>query len=147
MTTYEIPKARWPAELRPILKDDAFLAFIAIPPSDSANYDAIKTALLVRAGVSPTARIQTLLAMEQKNDQTAAQVYGKILDTLRDFATDMTLDKCFLENLALEIVYRQVQPHYGGTGPLFILLSSFPFFFCFIVFLYMSAGCVSTIRT
>ena len=34
----------------------------------------------------------------------------------------------------------------GGTRPLFILLSSFPFF-CFIVFLYMSAGCVSTIRT
>ena len=143
MTTYEIPKARWPAELRPILKNDAFLAFIAIPPSDSANYDAIKTALLVRAGVSPTARIQTLLAMEQKNDQTAAQVYGKILDTLRDFATDMTLDKCFLENLALEIVYRQVQPHYGGTGPLFILLSSFPLFLLHCVPLYVCRLCIN----
>ena len=34
----------------------------------------------------------------------------------------------------------------GGTGPFFFYYEVF-LFFCFIVFLYMSAGCVSTIRT
>ena len=35
---------------------------------------------------------------------------------------------------------------YGGSSPWSINFSQY-FFFCFIVFLYMSAGCVSTLRS
>ena len=37
--------------------------------------------------------------------------------------------------------------HYTGEGGPFFFVGMLKTFFCFIVFLYMSAGCVSTIRT
>ena len=59
MEAYSIPKAKWPAELRTILKDEALAAFMTVPPADINNYDKIKTAILVWAGISPTNKSAT----------------------------------------------------------------------------------------
>lgn len=56
MIAYNIPKTKWPAELRAILKDNALAAFLAVAPTNSNNYEKIKTATLTRAGISTTSR-------------------------------------------------------------------------------------------
>ena len=96
MEAYSIPKAKWPAELRAILKDEALSAFMTVSPADINNYDKIKTAILVRAGISPTNRVQRLLQMQPRLGQTAAQVYGHITNTLIQFSEGMTIYQIIL---------------------------------------------------
>ena len=52
MQAYNIVKTKWPSELRAILKDSALTAFLAVPPAQAVNYDAIKAAILTQAGIS-----------------------------------------------------------------------------------------------
>ena len=93
-----------------ILQDDALAAFLALPASQANNHDAIKTALLVRAGISTTSSIQALLQLNPKFGATAAQFYGSTKDTLTSFAFGMSLSD-FIDHLALEMTYKVVAPH------------------------------------
>ena len=52
MTAHKVDKGRWPHYLAPQLTGKAQLAFAALPVSDSADYDAIKTAVLVRYDIN-----------------------------------------------------------------------------------------------
>ena len=52
MQAYNIVRTKWPSELRAILKDSALTAFLAVPPAQAVNYDAIKAAILTQAGIS-----------------------------------------------------------------------------------------------
>ena len=42
MEAYKIPKAKWPVELHAILKDEALVAFMTVPPADINNYEPFK---------------------------------------------------------------------------------------------------------
>ena len=110
MTAFRVPQERWSTELRMILQDDALAAFLALPTSQANNYDAIKTALLVRAGISATSSIQALLQLNPKFGATAAQFYGSTKDALTSFASGMSLSD-FIDHLALEMTYKVATPH------------------------------------
>ena len=110
MTAFRVPQERWSTELRMILQDDALAAFLALPTSQANNYDAIKTALLVRAGISTTSSIQALLQLNPKFGATAAQFYGSVKDALTSFASGMSLSD-FIDHLALEMTYKVATPH------------------------------------
>ena len=78
MAAYDLPRRRWPAELRPALKEDALRAFFKMPAADADDYDLVKVAILTRAGGSPTSKPQQLLLLVPKAGQTAAQAYGEL---------------------------------------------------------------------
>ena len=110
MTAFRVPQERWSTELRMILQDDTLAAFLALPTSQANNYDAIKTALLVCAGISMTSSIQALLQLNPKFGATAAQFYGSTKDALTSFASRMSLSD-FIDHLALEMTYKVATPH------------------------------------
>ena len=72
--------------------------------------DAIKAALLVRAGISTTSSIQALFQLNPKFEATAAQFYGSTKDALTSFASGMSLSD-FIDHLALEMTYKVAAPH------------------------------------
>ena len=52
MQAYEIPRAQWTYHLAPQLTGKAQQAFAALPLGESKAYDGVKTAILLRYGVS-----------------------------------------------------------------------------------------------
>ena len=52
MQAYEIPRAQWTYHLAPQLTGKAQQAFAALPLGKSKAYDRVKTAILLRCGVS-----------------------------------------------------------------------------------------------
>ena len=72
MSVYGMPTDKWPFELHAILKGDVLDAYLAIPVTNPSNYEVIKTALLVQAGVLPNDRLQRLLHFNPRHGSTAA---------------------------------------------------------------------------
>ena len=52
MTTYNVLKDEWPAQLRALLEDDVLTAFLALMAMEAKDYDTIKPALLERIGIT-----------------------------------------------------------------------------------------------
>ena len=72
MKAYSISTDRWSAELRAILKDDALDAFLSVPTADTNSYEAVKSAILVRAGIATHSRFQKFLQFNPRFNETAA---------------------------------------------------------------------------
>ena len=85
MTTYSINKSKWPAELRAILRDEALQAFLATPRGEFYDYEEVKKAILTRAGVSTTARVQQTFSFTPTTLR-ASQVFADIKHTWTDFS-------------------------------------------------------------
>ena len=111
MTTYGINKSKWPAELRAILRDEALQAFLATPRGESYDYEEVKKAILTRAGVSTTARVQQTFSFTPSTTRTASQVFADIKDTWTDFSRGMKTIEEFIEALSLECVFKMTAPH------------------------------------
>ena len=94
----------WPAELRAILRDEALQAFLATPRGESYDYEEVKKAILTRAGVSTTARVQQTFSFTPSTTRTASQVFADIKDTWTDFSRGMKTIEEFIEALSLECV-------------------------------------------
>ena len=114
MEAYSIPKAKWPAELRAYLNDEALATYTTVSPADINNYDKIKTAILLREESLRQTECKRLLQMQPRLGQTAAQVYGHITDTLMQFSEGMTLQQ-FIKLFSLEVVYRLSVPLIGAS--------------------------------
>ena len=110
MDVHKVSRAKWPIELQAIFKGDALDAFLAVPASDANSYDAVKDALLIHAGISPTDRLQRLLHFNPCRGATAAQFFGVAKDILNNLQRNLTT-KQFIDQLALEFTYRAAQPH------------------------------------
>ena len=52
MTTYNVRKDKWPAQLWALLEDDALTAFLALMAMETKDSDTIKAALLERMGIT-----------------------------------------------------------------------------------------------
>ena len=111
MAAYDLLRQRWPAHLRPALKEDALCAFFEIPAADADDYDLVKAAILTRAGVIPISKLQQLLLLiPKKAGQAAAQTYGELKAVLNTVVGKMTLIDA-TETFALELTYRMTAPH------------------------------------
>ena len=92
------------------MKGDALDAFLAVPASDANSYDAVKDALLIHAGISPTDRLQRLLHFNPRRGAMAAQFYGMVEDILNNLQRNLTTEQ-LIDQLALEFSYRATQRH------------------------------------
>ena len=52
LSTYNVLKDEWPAQLQALLEDDALTAFLALTAMEARDYDTIKTALLEGMGIT-----------------------------------------------------------------------------------------------
>ena len=61
MTTYKVPRKRWPAELSTLLRDDLLNMAMVMSVDAAANYEQLKTLLLSHMGISTVGRMASWL--------------------------------------------------------------------------------------
>ena len=72
MEAYTIPPERLTVKLIALLKDDALCVYLSIPTINSDKYDVIKSTLLGRVGITSLSRLQHLLKLSPKHEESAA---------------------------------------------------------------------------
>ena len=82
MTAHKVDKGRWPHYLAPQLTGKAQLAFAALPVSDSADYDAIKAAILVRYDINEDAFKNRFRSSKRKDGETNREFAVRMMDSL-----------------------------------------------------------------
>ena len=82
MAAHNVDKGRWPHYLAPQLTGKAQLAFAALPVSDSADYDAIKAAILVRYDINEDAYKNRFRASKRKDGETHREFTVRMMDSL-----------------------------------------------------------------
>ena len=80
MQVYSIPTTKWAAELRTLLRGDLTDASLSIPAEHADSYEALKTALLTRMGVTTASRFELWFEPKPKGNETMAQVFHRTLD-------------------------------------------------------------------
>ena len=89
--------------------DDALDPFLSVPTADSNSYEAVKSAILVRAGIATHSQFQKFLQFNPRFNETAAQYFGTATDILRKLAEGLTMDQ-FIQTLALEFTLHTAYP-------------------------------------
>ena len=82
MTAHKVDKGRWPHYLAPQLTGKAQLAFAALPVSDSADYDAIKTAVLIRYDINEDSYKNRFRSSKRKEGETNREFGVRMMDSL-----------------------------------------------------------------
>eukprot|EP00731_Ephydatia_muelleri_P004329 Em0002g505a len=82
MTAHKVDKGRWPHYLAPQLTGKAQLAFAALPVSDSADYDAIKTAILIRYDINEYSYKNRFRSSKRKEGETNREFGVRMMDSL-----------------------------------------------------------------
>ena len=82
MTAHKVDKGRWPYYLAPQLTGKAQLAFAALPVSDSADYDAIKTAVLIRYDINEDSYKNRFRSSKRKEGETNREFGVRMMDSL-----------------------------------------------------------------
>ena len=66
-------KEEWPAELRPLLRDDTHLGFLSLPIDDAADYDLVKPTILQRMGITANSHQKCWWAVSLRPKETGTQ--------------------------------------------------------------------------
>ena len=82
MAAHKIERGRWPHYLAPQLSGKAQLAFVALPITDSANYDAIKAAILMRYDLNEEAYRNCFRTAARKVGETHREFSVRLMDVL-----------------------------------------------------------------
>ena len=82
MAAHKIERSRWPHYLAPQLSGRAQLAFVALPITDSANYDAIKAAILMRYDLNEEAYWNCFRTAVRKVGETHLEFSVWLMDQL-----------------------------------------------------------------
>ena len=82
MAAHKVDQGRWPHYLAPQLTGKAQSAFAALPVSDSADYDAIKAAILVRYDINEDAYKNRFRASKRKDGETNREFTVRMMDSL-----------------------------------------------------------------
>ena len=82
MAAHKIERSRWPHYLAPQLSGRAQLAFVALPITDSANYDAIKAAILMRYDLNEEAYRNCFRTAVRKVGETHREFSVRLMDLL-----------------------------------------------------------------
>ena len=80
MEAHKVARDRWAHHLAPQLTGKAQLAFSALPSSESADFDAIKKAVLARYDVNEEAYRRRFRALTRSNGETNREVAVKLMD-------------------------------------------------------------------
>ncbi|KAL5516832.1 hypothetical protein EMCRGX_G002255 [Ephydatia muelleri] len=82
MAAHKIERSRWRHYLAPQLSGRAQLAFVALPITDSANYDAIKAAILMRYDLNEEAYRNCFRTAVPKVGETHREFSVRLMDLL-----------------------------------------------------------------
>ena len=80
MQAYEIPRAQWTYHLAPQLAGKAQQAFAALPLGESKAYDGVKTAILLRYGVSEETYRRRFRTASRKSGETNRELAMRLMD-------------------------------------------------------------------
>ena len=80
MAAHNISKDRWPHYLTSQLTGKAQLAFAAVSPSDSGNYEKIKAAILIRYGINDEEYRRRFRSERRKDGETNRQLAVRLME-------------------------------------------------------------------
>eukprot|EP00731_Ephydatia_muelleri_P034075 Em0046g18a len=80
MAAHNISKDRWPHYLTSQLTGKAQLAFAAISPSDSGNYEKIKAAILIRYGINDEEYRRRFRSERRKDGETNRELAVRLME-------------------------------------------------------------------
>ena len=80
MAAHNISKDRWPHYLTSQLTGKAQLAFAAVSPSDSENYEKIKAAILIRYGINDEEYRRRFRSGRRKDGETDRELAVKLME-------------------------------------------------------------------
>ncbi|KAL5505979.1 hypothetical protein EMCRGX_G007532 [Ephydatia muelleri] len=80
MAAHNISKDRWPHYLTSQLTGKAQLAFAAVSPSDSGNYEKIKAAILIRYGINDEEYRRRFRSERRKDGETNRELAVRLME-------------------------------------------------------------------
>ena len=80
MAAHNISKDRWPHYLTSQLTGKAQLAFAAVSPSDSGNYEKIKSAILIRYGINDEEYRRRFRSERRKDGETNRELAVRLME-------------------------------------------------------------------
>ena len=75
MQAHSIPTTKWVAELRTLLRGDQTNSSLSIPAEHADSYEALKTALLTRMGVTTASRFKLWFEPKPKGNETMSKYF------------------------------------------------------------------------
>ena len=111
MQASSIPTTKWAAELRTLLRGDLTNASLSIPAEHADSYEALKTALLTRMGVTTASRFELWFEPKSKGNETMAHVFHRTLDVgIACLKECESVEEC-AKLVTTELMYKLMAPN------------------------------------
>ena len=116
MQAYSIPTTKWAAELRTLLRGDLTNASLSIPAEQADSYEALKTAVLTRMGVTTASRFELWFEPKPKGNETMAQVFHRTLGIeIACLKECESVEEC-AKLVTTELMYKLVAPYISALN-------------------------------
>ena len=110
MTTYELPRKRWPAELHTLLRDDLLNTAMAMSADAAANYEQLKTLLLAHMGISTADGMASWLEQRTDSNDTMMQAALRMQEVSRVCTRQCKTVDDVTQMVSLELLYKTMKP-------------------------------------